>query len=167
MTQAMNNYTAFAQAITDQLAMQAVAEHYGLIFNKAGFAVCPFHPEKTASFKIDGQYGHCFGCGWNHGTIRFVMELHSISFQDAVEKINADFGLNLPINRRLTLREQRQAEQRRAELDREREIKEAAIIDIHEMLKGNTGDCAYCKFKDAECSEKFCIEKAEWRAEGE
>lgn len=53
--------------------------------------------------------------------------------------------------------------QLRAELTKEREIKEAAIIDIHEMLKGNTGDCAYCKFKDAECSEKFCIEKAEWR----
>ena len=60
-------------------------------------ACCPFHNEKTPSFKIDENKNiyHCFGCG-EHGTvIDFAMNYFGLSNIEAVKKLNQDFGLNL------------------------------------------------------------------------
>lgn len=55
------------------------------------WACCPFHHEKTPSFAINeaGQYYHCFGCGESGDVIRFVSEMESLDFMDAV-KLLAD-----------------------------------------------------------------------------
>lgn len=101
----MNKYTFFASEIKEILSFKQVAELYGVSFNRAGFAVCPFHAEKTASFKIKDRFGHCFGCGWSGDVISFVMKLFDLRFVAAIEKMNNDFGLELKIGERLTLRE--------------------------------------------------------------
>ena len=46
---------------------------YGVEMNRKGYACCPFHNEKTGSFKVysDGTY-HCFGCGAHGDVIDFA-----------------------------------------------------------------------------------------------
>ena len=55
--------------------------------NKRGFALCPFHKEKTPSFYVKNNWGYCFGCGRNFDTIHFLMERDSLSFPEAVRAL--------------------------------------------------------------------------------
>lgn len=62
------------------------------------WGLCPFHREKTPSFTVNEarQSFHCFGCGKGGGSIRFVMEVESLSFPDAVRKLAERVGLEVP-----------------------------------------------------------------------
>ena len=48
---------------------------------------CPFHNEKTASFKVSEAKGiyKCFGCGKGGDAIAFIMEHDKLEFMDAVK----------------------------------------------------------------------------------
>ena len=83
------------QTIKDRLTMREVLERYGYEPNKKGFMCCPFHLEKTPSMKIYEKDYHCFGCGEHGDVITFVQKLFNLSFQEALKKIDIDFGLNL------------------------------------------------------------------------
>lgn len=50
------------------------------------WGLCPFHGEKTASFKVDPgtQLWHCFGCGQGGDVFGFVMRADNVDFPDAV-----------------------------------------------------------------------------------
>lgn len=96
----------YGELMRDMLDFGTVADHYGLDFNRAGYTCCPFHSEKTASFKVKNRYmAHCFGCGWSGGVIRFTMQLFNLSYRQAVEKLIRDFNLPIAVDRKLTLRE--------------------------------------------------------------
>jgi DNA primase len=58
---------------------------------------CPFHGEKTPSFYVyeDGHY-HCFGCGAHGDAIGFVMQSEGAGFMEAVERLAAEAGLDVP-----------------------------------------------------------------------
>ncbi len=64
-------------------------EHMGL---------CPFHNEKTPSFTVNEDKGfyHCFGCGAHGDALSFVMQSEGLSFPDAVERLAAEAGLEVP-----------------------------------------------------------------------
>lgn len=66
---------------------------YGVEVNRKGFAKCPFHNEKTASFRVysDGTY-HCFGCGAHGDVITFVMTIQNLSFKEACELLDKDIS---------------------------------------------------------------------------
>lgn len=72
-------------------------QQYGIDLNSHGFARCPFHSEKTASFKAyPGVRGfHCFGCGASGSVLDLVMKLFDCSVGDACKRLNADFRLGL------------------------------------------------------------------------
>lgn len=52
-------------------------------------ACCPFHEEKTPSFRVvpDKDFYYCFGCGANGDAINFVMDYSGASFKEACEVI--------------------------------------------------------------------------------
>lgn len=64
-------------------------EHLGL---------CPFHNEKTPSFTVNEEKGfyHCFGCGEHGSVIDFVMKADGLPFPEAVERLAADAGMEVP-----------------------------------------------------------------------
>lgn len=68
-------------------------DRYGVEVDRKGFAKCPFHSEKTASFRVypDGTY-HCFGCGAHGDVIDFVMNIQNLSFEDACGLLDRDIS---------------------------------------------------------------------------
>ena len=62
------------------------------------WACCPFHNEKTASFKVDANKGlyYCFGCHEKGDTITFVMKNENLDFLKSIEKLAGEVGLTLP-----------------------------------------------------------------------
>lgn len=93
----MNNIETIKQSVS----MIDVLNFYGLRPNRQGFIPCPFHTEKTASFKAyDKDKGfYCFGCGENGDVIDFVMKYFNLNFNDALHKLNDDFSLGLKFKR--------------------------------------------------------------------
>ena len=87
-------------------------EHTGL---------CPFHNEKTPSFSVNEEKGfyHCFGCGAHGDVIGFVMRTEGTPFPEAVERLAAEAGLEVPVQ----TQEERVREEQRAGLT---DIMEAA-----------------------------------------
>ena len=62
------------------------------------WACCPFHNEKTASFKVDENKGlyYCFGCHEKGDTITFVMKNENLDFLKSIQKLAGEVGLILP-----------------------------------------------------------------------
>jgi len=60
--------------------------------------LCPFHHEKTPSFTVNNEkeFYHCFGCGAHGDAIRFLTEIHKLSFMEAVKELAARVGLTIP-----------------------------------------------------------------------
>jgi DNA primase len=58
---------------------------------------CPFHDEKTDSFKVTPAKGmfKCFGCNKGGGVISFVMEFDKLEYIEAVKAIAAEENINL------------------------------------------------------------------------
>lgn len=59
--------------------------------------LCPFHDEKSPSFNVRPMQGfyHCFGCGEGGDVYKFLQQIESISFYEAVEKLAARVGFEL------------------------------------------------------------------------
>ena len=61
---------------------------------------CPFHGEKTPSFAVNeyDQFYHCFGCHAGGDVIKFVREIESVDFNEAI-KILADIAhMEVPVD---------------------------------------------------------------------
>jgi len=57
---------------------------------------CPFHQEKTPSFYVYDDHFHCFGCGAHGDAITFLMRAEGAAFPEAVERLAAEAGLEVP-----------------------------------------------------------------------
>ena len=56
---------------------------------------CPFHGEKSPSFKVYDDHFHCYGCGAHGDAIDFVMQHEGCDHEQAVERIvGRDFSLS-------------------------------------------------------------------------
>ncbi len=59
--------------------------------------LCPFHDERTPSFHVRPAQGyyHCFGCGAGGDVIKFVENIHHLSFTEAVQYLADKTGVTL------------------------------------------------------------------------
>lgn len=109
------------QEVRQRVSAQEAARFYGFRLNQAEFICCPFHSgDRTPSLKLyPGTRGwHCFGCGRGGSVIDFAAKLFGLSPLGAVRRLSDDFHLGLPLDRRQTPAERREAvqaaQQRRA-----------------------------------------------------
>jgi len=59
--------------------------------------LCPFHDERTPSFRVTPARGfwHCFGCGEGGDVISFVQKINNVGFAEAVEYLADRLGMQL------------------------------------------------------------------------
>ena len=81
-----------------------IAQYVDLKYvNGQAVGLCPFHDEKTPSFKVDvdDRFFHCFGCHKSGDILDFIQAYHKVSLEKAI-KIAAKFGnievKNVPIS---------------------------------------------------------------------
>lgn len=62
------------------------------------WGLCPFHGEKTASFKVDPEHGlyYCFGCKAGGTVFDFVMGMERMDFSESVRYLADKFRVPLP-----------------------------------------------------------------------
>lgn len=60
-------------------------------------SVCPFHQEKTPSFKVSPAKGiyKCFGCGKSGDSITFLMEHEKLSYPDAIHWLAKKYNIEM------------------------------------------------------------------------
>lgn len=60
--------------------------------------LCPFHTEKTPSFRVHAnhQFYKCFGCGQGGDVFKFVQEIERISFYESLKLLAERSGIPLP-----------------------------------------------------------------------
>ena len=132
---------AAAEEIKRRVTAVEAADKYGLSHDKAGFAVCPFHGDTAPSLKLyAGARGWtCFGCHAGGSVIDLVMRLTDTDFCQAVEKINRDFCLGLPLGTPPDA--QTMAQERRQDDERRRVMRErkAAVRAANEAYFDTQG----------------------------
>ena len=62
------------------------------------WGLCPFHKEKSPSFKVENERRtyHCFGCGAGGDAFKWLTETEGLSFPEAVQKLAGEAGIALP-----------------------------------------------------------------------
>lgn len=126
----------FAEEILANITMHNLLEKY----HKTGRhnrTSCPFHNGKDNNFSYNDKVYHCFVCGVKGNIITFVKEYFGLDFMNAISKLNDDFGLGLPINSKMTLRQRKDFLDKAKVRERQKEqrrIKEENYIKLHNSL---------------------------------
>lgn len=100
------------------VSAQDAARRYGLTFDRKGWAICPFHMDRHPSMSFKNGRFRCWTCGASGDSIDFTARLMGLKPIAAVERLNADFALSLPLHRKPTPEEAQAAR-------RQREVAEA------------------------------------------
>ena len=111
-----------ADAVKASVTARQVAESLGLHPDSKGFCKCPIHGEKTGSMKLyPGSRGwYCFGCHQGGSVIDLAMLYYGLDLTGAIELLNDDFNLGLPIGYDATEEQKAEAERRAKEREQER-----------------------------------------------
>lgn len=96
---------------------------------------CPFHNEKSPSFYVYDDHYHCFGCGAHGDAISFVMQNEGAGFMEAVERLAAEAGLDVP----KPTPQAAEAERREADLS---DVLAAAATEYRRLLRTPQGAAA-------------------------
>lgn len=104
---------------------------------QAFWGCCPFHGEKTASFKVENarRTYKCFGCGKGGDAFKWLMETEGLSFPEAVEKLAGEAGVELP---KWSPEDEARAEKKKSLYD----VIEAAAKFFQEQLASAGGKAA-------------------------
>ena len=136
----MNN-SYIANEIKSRVKMPELLRRYGIEVDRKNRIACPLHSGKDKNCGVKDDYIHCFVCNESADQIGFVQKYFSLSFADAVSKINTDFSLGLPIGERIDKRRQtdmarqaflRKREQKKKEEEHEKYL--TAWLDAHSEL---------------------------------
>src|SRR3569833_1362724 len=115
---------------------------------------CPFHQEKSASFKVENARStyKCFGCGKGGDAFRWLVETEGLTFPEAVQRLAGEAGVELP---KWSAEDEEREDKKKSLYD----IIEAACAFFEEQLFGRAGAEAreYLKSRglNAEAAKKF------------
>ena len=84
-----------AADVKNAVSLKEALSSYGIELDRSGFTLCPFHREKTPSFKVKNDRFYCFGCNTSGDVIDFVQKYFGLSFTQALIKLDNDFSLGL------------------------------------------------------------------------
>lgn len=129
----------YAEFIKRMVPMPDVAERYTgepIRFNRMR---CPIHHGKDRNLRIYPKSYYCWVCHAHGDVIQFVMSVLGLSFQGAMERINSDYALGLPIGQ-----EQTEADRKRiADLNRKiaerRRLEDARLSDAEARERMTAG----------------------------
>ena len=96
----------------ERVSAQDAARYYGLTFDRKGWALCPFHADKHASMSFKNGRFCCWVCDIKGDSIDLTGRLLGLDAMGAVRRLNADFGLALPLDRQPTQAERDAARHR-------------------------------------------------------
>lgn len=102
------------EQIKSVITMEDVINKYGIKHNGTMFH-CPLHKDKNASAKFYDNSFYCFSCNKTGDLIQFVQLLYNLSFKEAMQKINVDFGLGLDNNTKIDKNKILEIERKRKE----------------------------------------------------
>lgn len=125
---------SLADQIKGAVDLREAMEYYGVRFNRRGYAVCPFHSEKTASLSIKNGRFTCFGCGAAGDVIEFVQRHFGLDFGQALVRINNDFQLGLTAEKPTA--QSRAIARERAEKRRQERARKEHDRDIYLLIAG-------------------------------
>jgi len=129
----------FLDEIRDRVSLSSVVGRRVRLIRKGRehSGLCPFHNEKTPSFTVSDDKGffHCFGCGAHGDVIGFVMKSEGLGFRETVERLAAEAGMQMPVERP----EEREREERQATLG---EVVELATKFYEQQLRQPNGRAA-------------------------
>lgn len=91
------------EALKERIDLEDVIRACGVDLKRHGAeysALCPFHNERTPSFKVTPktQLYYCAGCGAGGDSIKFLCDFHGIGFKDAAQRLAEISGGSLPAN---------------------------------------------------------------------
>ena len=95
----MGQYIDF-RFVKANASFEALLHHYGIETKGTGderTALCPFHEEAKASFKVNLAKGgfHCFGCGAKGNVLDFVAKLEGCDLREAAVIVAEASGISL------------------------------------------------------------------------
>ena len=84
-------------AAREQVSALEVAQRYGVQIDRHGRARCPFHSDRHPSMTFKGSRYRCWSCGTSGDCVDLARGLYGGTYWEALQRINEDFGLNLPL----------------------------------------------------------------------
>lgn len=134
---------AFPSHLLDEVRARIdIVELVGQVVNlrRAGEnwkGLCPFHAEKTPSFTVNPKKGifYCFGCHAGGDAFGFLMRQDRLAFPDAVRRLAARAGVDLPAS-------PSERPEREGQVELLRRIMALAAEFYAERLRGREGERA-------------------------
>lgn len=120
--------------IKNLITMQDIINKYG-IKHKGNMYNCPFHKDQNASAKFYRNSFYCFSCNRTGDLIQFVQLLYNLTFQEAMQKINVDFGLGLDNNTKIDKNKILEIERRRKEEELAKKRKTEEFIKLSDKFR--------------------------------
>ena len=87
----------YAEIIKSSVPMHDAVERYTgqrIVLNRI---CCPIHHGRDRNMRIYQRSFHCFVCHATGDVIQFVMGVLGLPFRDAMQRLNEDFNIGLPI----------------------------------------------------------------------
>ena len=119
----------YAEIIKSTVPMPEVAERYTgqrIVRNRIR---CPMHNGTDRNLRIYPKSYYCWVCHAAGDQIQFVQSVLSLSFQDAMRRINDDFGLGLPIGTEPSDAERHRLDELNRKIEERRRLEDARLSD--------------------------------------
>lgn len=120
--------------ILNNITMLDVLNKYNIPHNRTMFH-CAFHKDQNASAKFYKNSFYCFSCNKTGDLIQFVQLLYNLTFQEAMQKINVDFGLGLDNNTKIDRNKILEIERRRREEELAKKRKNENYIRLADQYR--------------------------------